>query len=87
MATHSSILTWEIPWTEEPGRLESMVSQRVEHYGAHPPTHTHIPREPQAYLSVNSSCGLCPKWKKKREKGDIDPFSLNSASIMFSHMI
>ena len=25
MATHSSILTWKIPWTEEPGRLQSMV--------------------------------------------------------------
>ena len=29
MATHSSILTWEIPWTEEPGRLQSMGLQRV----------------------------------------------------------
>ena len=29
MATHSSILTWKIPWTEEPGRLPSMGSQRV----------------------------------------------------------
>ena len=29
MATHSSILAWEIPWTEEPGGLQSMVSQRV----------------------------------------------------------
>ena len=29
MATHSSSLAWEIPWTEEPGRLESMGSQRV----------------------------------------------------------
>ena len=29
MATHSSILASEIPWTEEPGRLQSMVSQRV----------------------------------------------------------
>ena len=27
MATHSSILTWKIPWAEEPGRLESMGSQ------------------------------------------------------------
>ena len=27
MKTHSSILTWEIPWTEEPGRLQSMGSQ------------------------------------------------------------
>ena len=31
MATHSSILAWRIPWTEEPGRLEFMVSQRVGH--------------------------------------------------------
>ena len=31
MATHSSILTWKIPWTEEPGRLQSMGSQRVRH--------------------------------------------------------
>ena len=33
MKTHSnsSILFWEIPWTEEPGRLQSMGSQRVEH--------------------------------------------------------
>ena len=30
-ATHSSILAWEIPWTEEPGRLQSMGSQRAEH--------------------------------------------------------
>ena len=29
MAAHSSTLTWEIPWTEEPGRLQSMGSQRV----------------------------------------------------------
>ena len=29
MATHSSILAWEIPWTEEPGRLQSMWLQRV----------------------------------------------------------
>ena len=28
-ATHSSILAWKIPWTEEPGRLQSMGSQRV----------------------------------------------------------
>jgi len=29
MATHSSILAWRIPWTKEPGRLQSMGSQRV----------------------------------------------------------
>ena len=31
MATHSSILTWKIPWTEEPGRLQSMGLQRLRH--------------------------------------------------------
>ena len=31
MATHSSILAWKIPWTEEPGRLQSMGLQRVGH--------------------------------------------------------
>ena len=31
MTTHSSILAWKIPWTEEPGGLQSMRSQRVGH--------------------------------------------------------
>ena len=31
MATHSNILAWRIPWTEEPGELQSMGSQRVRH--------------------------------------------------------
>ena len=31
MATHSNILAWKIPWTEEPSRLQSMGSQRVRH--------------------------------------------------------
>jgi hypothetical protein len=31
MATHSSTVSWKIPWTEEPGRLQSMGLQRVGH--------------------------------------------------------
>ena len=31
MATHSSVLAWRIPWTEEPGGLQSMGSQRLRH--------------------------------------------------------
>ena len=31
MAAHSSILAWRIPWTEEPGGLQSMGSQRIRH--------------------------------------------------------
>ena len=38
MATHSSILAWRTPWTEESGGLPSTGSQRVRHYGA---TNTH----------------------------------------------
>ena len=32
MATHSSILAWRIPWTEEPGGIQPLGSQRVGHY-------------------------------------------------------
>ena len=35
MATHSSTIAWKFPWTEEPGRLQSMGSQRVGHDLAH----------------------------------------------------
>ena len=46
MATHSSILYWKIPWTEEPRGLQSIESQRVKHncsnlVPAHTHTHTH----------------------------------------------
>ena len=45
MATHSSILAWRIPWTEEPGRLQSMRLQRVGHDRA-TKTHTHLLQSP-----------------------------------------
>ena len=41
MATHPSILAWRIPWTEEPGGLLTMGSQRVGHYRRDTHTHTH----------------------------------------------
>ena len=41
MATHSSILAWRIPWTEEPGGLQSTGSQRIRHdYRDY--AHTHL---------------------------------------------
>ena len=40
MATHSSILAWEIPWMEEPGGLQSMDLQRIRHDLATKKTHT-----------------------------------------------
>ena len=42
MATHSSILSWKIPWMEEPGRLQSIGSQRVGHDWVTSLTHLHI---------------------------------------------
>ena len=42
MATYSSLLAWETPWTEEPGRLQSMGPQRVGHNWAHTHSHTHV---------------------------------------------
>ena len=40
MATHSSILVWKIPWTEEPGGLQSMGSRRARYDWAHTCAHT-----------------------------------------------
>ena len=41
MTTHSSILAWEIPWTEKPGRLQSIGLQRVRHALATKQQQTH----------------------------------------------
>ena len=51
MATHSSILAWEIPWIEEPGGLQSMGSQRVRHDRAHTDTHTY-PKQKARPLNI-----------------------------------
>ena len=50
MATHSSILAWEIPWTEELGELQFMGSQRIRHNYTH--AHTHILVSPQNLCAV-----------------------------------
>ena len=42
MATHSSVLAWRIPWTEEPSGLWSIGSQRVGHTEATQQAHTHV---------------------------------------------
>ena len=75
MATHASILTWEVPWTEEPGGLQSMGSQRVGHNWeteracAHTHTHTHTHTRSCASLYSPSSKwfhdALCVAQQKK----------------------
>ena len=54
MAVHSSILAWSIPWTGEPGGLQSMGSQRVGHNLAtntHTHTHTHTHKHKGSHSS------------------------------------
>ena len=51
MATHSSILAWNIPWTEDPGNLQSMGSQIFRHKWAQP--------HEEAYLTLSILC-MCP---------------------------
>ena len=56
MATHSSILAWRIPWTEEPGGLQSTESQRVGHDRSDlvcTYTHTHKHTHPMVKLEKN----------------------------------
>ena len=53
MATHSSVLVWRIPWTEEPGGLQSMGSQRVEHDRAHTCTHMHYTMSSKCFKLLN----------------------------------
>ena len=62
MATHSRILAWRIPWTEEPGRLQSIVSHRVGHNSSDL-AHTHskrteIKESPSGSISQLRACSL-----------------------------
>ena len=64
MASHSSILAWEIPWTEESGGLQSMGSQRVRH--------DLVTKQQQQYVCMHVICNwrvcVCI-WGWKREDG------------------
>ena len=53
MTTHFSILVWKIPWTEEPGGLQCMESQRVGHDLATKPQHTIFHRAAPVYFPTN----------------------------------
>ena len=79
MATHSSIFAWRIPWTEKPGRLQSLGSQSWTWLSmcTDMRAHTHTPSSKQ-----QGAPGVCTKWKvsigrrlgqgryqQKREKG------------------
>ena len=54
MATHSSILAWRIPWTEEPGRVAKSLNDWSELACTRARTHTHKLSEIESYLQVNA---------------------------------
>ena len=58
MATHSSVLAWEVPWTEEPGGKESMGSQRGRPDGAHTTATTCNTLRPKTYVSLVCDTGF-----------------------------
>ena len=73
MATHSSILAWEVPWVEEPGDLQSMGLQRFRH---------DLASKQQQYTTQQFNLSRCPQLDYKSLKGR-DSFSvfLTASSI------
>ena len=99
MATHSSILAWRSPWTKEPGRLQSMGSQRVRHEWVtsfslefHNVIIKTIRRTAQwanfqnikCYESVKSTTSLT-KFRKLSNKFRPDHFDLDCFSVYIFH--
>ena len=81
MATHSSILAWRIPWTEEPGRLQSVGSQRVRSdWGTNAFTlHFHFLRSSKSYNPPSAKLlflAISPQWYLQSEKRTIPFFKL-----------
>ena len=83
MATHSSILAWEIPWIDEPGRLQFMGSQRVGHdlVTKQQQQHTYKTGSPKVHLVKAMVFPVvmygCESWTiKKTEHRRIDAFEL-----------
>ena len=76
MATHSGILAWKIPWTEEPGRLKSMESQTVRHNCA-TNTFTFLGGSEIKHLSANAGIardsGLIPGSGRSPGGGNANP--------------
>ena len=89
MATHSSILAWRIPWTEEPGRLQSMGSQRVGHDWATTIwTHSKhsgpemLPWTP-AWGPLNSWCWGFRKGSRAKSRAGLIHLTLLKSNLLF----
>ena len=78
MATHYSILAWRTPWTEEPGGLQAMGSQRVRHYWAtehtraHTHTHTHTHTQTNTDKEVWVRVARYRRWGQKYNRSQTE---------------
>ena len=70
MTIHSSTIAWKIPWTEEPGRLQSMGSQRVGHDWATSLSHYHPGGSDGKESSCNADLGSIPGSGRSPEVGN-----------------
>ena len=86
-ATHSSILPWKIPWTEEPGDLQSIMLQRVRHNWAHTQTGQTLPVNQNLHLNKVSRWLLCTSnFEKGCPKGRTNFLKHQSYGNMFSFL-
>ena len=96
MAPHSSTLAWKIPWMEEPGRLQSMGSQRVGHDWATSlslftfmhwrrkwqPTPVFLPGESQGWGSlVGCVYGVAQRWTRLKQLSSSSNLLLNTETV------
>ena len=85
-ATHSSILAWRIPWTEEPGGLQSIGSQRVRHeWATFTFTCLHIVSSSQNFLRPRCSASQLPlgslRWGWRKNPLVLLPMELKSVPL------
>ena len=90
LATHSTVLAWRIPWTEEPGGLQSMGSQRVRHDWVTEHTHIGVQRE-QKSLVFWKQGNILASWEIRdchlvRNGGSISSITVFLASEMFTNL-
>ena len=85
MATHFGILAWKIPWTEEPGRLQSIGSQRFRYDWAT----THACVIDTRYPDVTSICNLGKAWQKRLISAphDVNSLRLNEEPLQHNSLI
>ena len=97
MATHSSILAWSIPWTENPGGLQSMGSLEGGTWLSHYYTHTHTTKKSWTVFKITSSTKnkplllhltLSSNWREQERIDDFWlAFSLHVCACVHSRLI